>query len=176
MPVKVKRCPICRAIEFHVGVTVSQTWKAGATGNLLYAITESDSVERRPTDDDEWTCAECGYAEKGSRFNLSDTPVDTTTILAKWFDDDAEEHVVPITVELFEKDVSPMAAIEASVKTWLKTPEGRLHTDESSTVTFGDLRKIPEEIFRQNDIRVTVQEQIETIVSYNKNLRERIIL
>lgn len=172
MSVTVKRCPICKSTKFHVPVTVSQTWLVDSTNNLVNAITTCDSVEKRPTDNDVWTCAKCGHSSIGINFNLTDKPIETKTLLAKWFDTDLNEHIVPIQVELFEKDVVPMAAITAAVKTWLDTPEGHLHNDDKNTVTFDDLHKIPEAIFRQHEIRVTVQKRVETIVSYDKNLKE----
>lgn len=171
MTVKVKRCPICKAAEFHVHVTVSQTWKVGATGNFLHAVTTSDSIERRPTDEDDWTCAKCGYVAKGRDFNLYDKPIGTLTMFAKMLDGDAREIVVPIEVELFERDVVPMTGIMASVKDWLKTPEGQLHNDESDKVTFRDLHKIPEEIFRQHGIRVKVHEPVDALVPYDMDLK-----
>lgn len=66
-----KRCPKCGCERFYVTANIVQDWEVDTNGNFIGVIDDVDVI-RYPNDMDFWSCADCGYEDRGSAFNIKE--------------------------------------------------------------------------------------------------------
>lgn len=65
-----KKCPKCGCEKFYVTAHVTQDWIVNERGDFIEVIEDCVEVTHFPDDIDFWTCADCGYEDRGSEFNI----------------------------------------------------------------------------------------------------------
>ena len=69
-----KRCPKCGCERFYVTANIIQDWEVDKNGNFISVIDDVDVI-RYPNDMDIWSCANCGYEDHGSIFNVEEEEI-----------------------------------------------------------------------------------------------------
>lgn len=111
-----KQCPKCKHRNFYVTAHITQDWEVDANGQFIKALNDCTEVTHQPSDDDLWTCANCGHEAPGSEFNSPD----------------ADEKVYEVT-KLITKEIDHA--------TWMNLHayiyENQQSEDETITITVG---------------------------------------
>ena len=66
-----KRCPKCGCKRFLVTQHVTQTVMVDDDGEFITEVTSCDEVLHAANNEDVWTCEQCGYADAGSAFSIT---------------------------------------------------------------------------------------------------------
>ena len=67
-----KKCPMCGYERFYVRARISEEWLVDSDGEYIQNTASPIKVVHYPGNKDNWVCAECGYNDVGSVFEVED--------------------------------------------------------------------------------------------------------
>lgn len=65
-----KICPKCGGKEFLISAHVVQEWMVDGNGEFISCTEDCLDVTHKPSNDECWECAHCGYEDIGENFEI----------------------------------------------------------------------------------------------------------